>query len=236
MGLRHTLEILRRRTWSLLACAVLGAASVAGFSAAQSPAYSADARVVLRPATSDGPAARVDLVESEVVAAQAVASIPGATALELLDAVSARPIGIDGLVEITATSDRRSRATVIANTFARASFDELRRVTANPAAAEVVTLAAGAERTEPRFPARGIALGGLAGLLVGLMVAATREVLDERVRSVDEIERVTGLPVLAELHARSRIEEELHAPRGRRQSAFPVERGGTRVASQHRAP
>lgn len=53
--------------------------------------------------------------------------------------------------------------------------------------------------TTSRSPVSDGALGGLIGVLLGVGIAYTLEDLDERVRSSDEIERVTHLPVLAEL-------------------------------------
>ncbi|MGH7487301.1 MAG: Wzz/FepE/Etk N-terminal domain-containing protein, partial [bacterium] len=48
-------------------------------------------------------------------------------------------------------------------------------------------------------PKRDAALGGILGLLLAGGISLLREQLDDRVRSVEEIERLTGLPVLARL-------------------------------------
>ncbi|MFN2506346.1 MAG: polysaccharide biosynthesis tyrosine autokinase [Acidimicrobiales bacterium] len=48
-------------------------------------------------------------------------------------------------------------------------------------------------------PTRDAALGGFMGLVVGVGIALLRDRLDDRLRSVADIERATGLPVLAEL-------------------------------------
>jgi succinoglycan biosynthesis transport protein ExoP len=46
--------------------------------------------------------------------------------------------------------------------------------------------------------AETVGFGAIAGLLIGLAGAFLREQLDERIRSRDEVERISGLPVLAE--------------------------------------
>lgn len=48
-------------------------------------------------------------------------------------------------------------------------------------------------------PLRSGLIGGVVGLLLGLGIALLREQLDDRVKSRSELERVTALPVLAEL-------------------------------------
>lgn len=48
-------------------------------------------------------------------------------------------------------------------------------------------------------PLRDAVLGGFVGLLLGLGYSFLREQLDDRVRSRDELERLTGLPVLADV-------------------------------------
>ena len=48
-------------------------------------------------------------------------------------------------------------------------------------------------------PVRNTLLGGLAGLLLGIAVALTREKLDRRIRDPEDLEEAFGLPVLARL-------------------------------------
>jgi tyrosine-protein kinase len=50
--------------------------------------------------------------------------------------------------------------------------------------------------TSPK-PSRDAVIGGFAGLLIGLVLAMTREQLDRRLKHSSELERVFGLPVLA---------------------------------------
>ena len=48
-------------------------------------------------------------------------------------------------------------------------------------------------------PKRDAALGALVGLLLGTGIVFLREQLDDRIRSASEVERLTGLPLLAQL-------------------------------------
>ena len=48
-------------------------------------------------------------------------------------------------------------------------------------------------------PPRDAALGGFVGLLLGIGVSVLREQLNDKIRTADEVERHTGLPLLAQL-------------------------------------
>jgi capsular exopolysaccharide synthesis family protein len=63
--------------------------------------------------------------------------------------------------------------------------------------ASVVTRAAAPSAPSSPKPTRNALIGGFAGLLLGLMLALTREQLDRRVRHSKGLEDVFGLPVLA---------------------------------------
>src|SRR5439155_18719821 len=68
------------------------------------------------------------------------------------------------------------------------------------AAANAVLLspAYGAIKIAPR-PKRALALGGLAGLVLGLTLAFVIEALDNRVRSEHEVEGLLGAPLLGRI-------------------------------------
>jgi capsular exopolysaccharide synthesis family protein len=78
-----------------------------------------------------------------------------------------------------------------------------------------LTVVSGASR------ATRIIIGGLVGLILGLATAFTLEVWDDRIRRRDNLESVTGLPVIVEVPAFSRAERQelsiiaLDAPRSR---------------------
>jgi capsular exopolysaccharide synthesis family protein len=80
---------------------------------------------------------------------------------------------------------------------------------------------------------REAVLGGLAGLIIGLALAFLLDVLDRRVKSTDEIERLYGLPVLATIPAQRR---KLTASRVQHDelSVFQILRGGLGFISLRR--
>ncbi|MCU1459956.1 MAG: hypothetical protein JWO37_31 [Acidimicrobiales bacterium] len=65
--------------------------------------------------------------------------------------------------------------------------------------AQLITEAQTPSRPIGATPKRNGALGAVLGLVLGLGMAVLREQLDDRVHSREEAERITGLPVLAEL-------------------------------------
>lgn len=65
-------------------------------------------------------------------------------------------------------------------------------------AAVIAAPASAAGAAAERDPVRDGVIGGIVGLLLGLGIALTRELGDDRVRTLDDIGRATGLPVLAE--------------------------------------
>ena len=273
MGLRHRLERVRRRKWSVTVCWLLVSALVVTFLAFRPSSASARAEVLARPGVSQGPTAPagtresatavVDAVTSRAVVDEAVARVPGASRSELLASVVVRRLGTTDRIQITATSRHRARAAQLANSLARAFVESRRAIAANTkvravalvdaqlaklqtrldeldgetsgkssstgsaarlAAAttqfqsleerrrellrnqtprngtvELAVLASGAQSVWDMSPLEAAALGFALFLALAVIAVALRETADERVRSAQEIGRIAGLPVLAEL-------------------------------------
>ena len=141
MGLRHRLERVRRRKWSVLGCALVATVLVVTFLAVRPSSASARAELLARPAPIQGPAtiARgqesatdlVDAVTSRAVVDDAVARVPGASRSELLASVVVRRLGTSDRIQITATSRHRARAAQLANGLARAFVESRRAIAAD---------------------------------------------------------------------------------------------------------
>lgn len=141
MALHHRLELVRRRKWSALGCALLVSALVVTFLAIRTSSGSARAEVLIPPpapqaplatsGSSQSPTAVVDAVTSRAVVDDAVARVHGATRYELLSSVVVRRLGTTDRIEITATSRHRARAAELANGLARAFVDSRRALAAN---------------------------------------------------------------------------------------------------------
>jgi polysaccharide biosynthesis transport protein len=65
--------------------------------------------------------------------------------------------------------------------------------------AELIADAKVPDEPNSPHPRRDAALGAFVGLLLGLGVSVLREQLNDKIRSADEVERLTGLPLLAQL-------------------------------------
>ncbi len=109
--------------------------------------------------------------------------------------------------------------------------------------AVLVSPASAADATPNSSPVRSSVLGALVGLAAGIVVAAIRMSLDERIRTSEEIGRATGLPVLAELPRDQRLKKEptrlavLSSPRSALSEASRALRASIELReTEHRRP
>ena len=109
--------------------------------------------------------------------------------------------------------------------------------------AVLVSPASAADATTNSSPVRNSVIGALIGLVSGIIVAAIRMSLDERIRTSDEIGRATGLPVLAELPRDQRSKKEptrlavLSSPRSALSEASRALRASIELReTEHRQP
>ena len=218
--LQHYLTILRDRWISALVAAVLVLGAVVGFTFLQTPEYQATNRVFVQTQAGGSVA---DLNSGVNFASQQITSYADvATTPLVLDSVIER-LGLDMtaqelalqisttvppetlILEITATSEDPAEAAAIAN----ATSESLR--------AEVATLETAGEEpsveltvitpaTEPGSPSspsvpRNVAVGVVLAVLAAVAVAVLRDLLDNRVRRTEDIERTFEKPVIAAIPA-----------------------------------
>ncbi|WP_422770517.1 hypothetical protein ACN28C_28045 [Plantactinospora sp. WMMC1484] len=141
------------------------------------------------------------LAESRQVAADAAATLG---LHEELVAGRIRGASEPGLqiVTIRATAPTGPRAAAIANAITEAlghEVGELRIGGESPIATELFDRAAPPRTPVTPKPLLNLALGGLAGLLVGLALTSVRNRFDTRLRRPDQIEESLRLPVLCAL-------------------------------------
>ena len=161
MALHHRLELVRRRKWSVLACALLASALVVGFLAIRTSTGSARAEVLIPPLSPQGsnestgsapPApAVVDAVTSRAVVDDALAQVRGVTRSELLSSVVVRRVGTTDRIEIIATSRDRARAAQLVNGLARAFVESRRALAANSAARAIALVDAQLAEVQTRL-------------------------------------------------------------------------------------
>src|SRR4051812_8085479 len=133
--LRRAMQIVRRRLWILVLCAVLVPAAAVAVSATQQKKYTAEATLLFRdpqfdqklfgstfvPNSTDPDrqaATNLELVTLETVAARTAKRMPGVTPKQVSDAVEADTKGQADVVLIKATWPDAGRAATLANTFA----------------------------------------------------------------------------------------------------------------------
>lgn len=222
MQLRDFVAIARKR-WLLVAIvALVGAGCAAGLSLAVKPVYQAKASVYFSPPFGDSASdlsqgvnyTRYQMQSYASLATQPVVLRPvieslglDTTAEALADRVSATASQDTVILGIEASDPSPQRAAEIANAVAT----EVGTVAKNlmPGAggrASNMTIATVGEAIAPTQPVSprvvpNILAGLFGGLFLGFVVAVLRDLLDSRVRDVQDATAVTGAPVLAEIGA-----------------------------------
>ncbi len=222
MTLRDFLKLTRRRLGTILVCTLLGAVAAAGLLLVTPTTYSAQATAYVRvamPQTSDGSndsgsyAAAAQLASQKVKAfvsvftSQSVAESVikelnlDTTPAELADRVSASNAANSLTIVVTATGDSPEQARKIADAVVTQSAAQVKSLEGANSPVQVVMMApAGlSEITTTPSPMKYLAIGILAGLLIGYAIAFARQHFDTRLRTVDDITDKFKAPVLAVL-------------------------------------
>jgi tyrosine-protein kinase len=210
-----------RRRWRVLAVVLFLTTAAAAFVTWQAtPQYESSARIFV--ATSDADASQ--FYQGGVFAAQRVTSyadlVPKSRQLaddvaealggkvdptDLQSEITAQVVPDTVNLEITATNQDPVRARDIAQAYAEALSDLVSTLetpdgqTTPLIRAEIVDNASVSDSPVSPQPVRNIGLGVLLGLLLGVGLAVTRELLDKSVRTPDDLAVVTGAPVLGQI-------------------------------------
>jgi succinoglycan biosynthesis transport protein ExoP len=137
ISLREYLAVLRVRKWTIILCVVLITGAAVGFSAMQTPLYSAETRVLVEPiageSTTFNPLLPVDIsTQVELIASESVAALVREDLNldkpidSLLRGLSVTPQGETQVVNITYTSPDPEEARNVAQSFAD-NYIEFRR-------------------------------------------------------------------------------------------------------------
>ena len=209
------LSVLRRRKWIFMVTLVAVPAVAIALSVIQTPVYQASANVLLTPSqdtngTQGGgqpvyvDPARVAETQAELARVPAVldgalgsVAATGLTVEQFRKASSvSTTLGSDLLAFSVKNSDPR-RAMLLATAYAEA-FTEYTHSNDTGATAQVVREGDLAEKIAPRTVRNG-AIAIVLGILLALGVAFLADALDTRVRSVDVVRDVLGIPLLGQL-------------------------------------
>lgn len=224
--MRGLLRTLRRRLLLIVACVLIGAAAAVAYTQLVEPVYASTARVYVASADASDPAPASDAVPAadraagyvEVVQSQLLASqvqsrlqadadlgVPGDRVADLdalVDHVSATVVDGSPVVEIRYTDRDPVIAQRLAQAYAEGLVDTVADIErpdgggALPTTITVIDFASYEPHAISPVPLRDIPLGAAAGLLVGLLLAGLRQLLDNTISSPEQLQAVTDLPVL----------------------------------------
>ncbi|WP_424936885.1 MULTISPECIES: polysaccharide biosynthesis tyrosine autokinase [Bacteria] len=223
MEFRDYMRILRRSWALILILAVTGVAGGLGISLLQQPKYVATTQLYISVRTTG--AATVDLVQGQMFARQMVTSYVdivstplildpvvaklglGTTAAELAAQVTATARLNTVLIDVNVADSDPERAAEIANAVAASFTSAVQNTLERPVGsteASPVRVTVTQPATTPTSPASPnlrlvLALGGILGLAAGIALAVLRTVLDTRIRTPHDVERITSAPVLGRI-------------------------------------
>src|SRR5215208_2915862 len=209
------LRVLRRRLWIILVVAIMLAGLAVGLSFVQTPTYVASTLVLVGEKGTNIPSPNLEgevqgLQGSTETMARAVDTRPVAKAVverldlrqssqDLLDNLSAEPVALTSFIEVTYEDPNPKRAQQIVNTVGAEFSDRVALVSpsASSITATVWEHAAMPDSPVSPRPVRNGMLALALGLLLGVGLAFLLEHLDDRWRSPEEVEQVTGVPTLS---------------------------------------
>jgi len=237
LDLAEYVRAIVRGWWIVLMCAAAGLGGAAFVTSESTPMYQGMVRFyVVSPAVTGQSALQsvelsrgkmasyASLVKSDAFIAKVVqASGNGLTAGQTADSVSASADSETLMLTVTVSqpdSDKTlATVTAIANNFG-AAVNELEAGRTLPGGATVLNVVSGPavlpDPVSPRVPLN-LGLGILLGLAAGIVIAVSRRLLDKTLRTPEEVEVASGLPLLARI-------PYSHAASGR--AALLLERGG----------
>lgn len=218
MDLQQYLQTFRKYWRSTLAVLLLCTGAAVAFTYVQTPKYSSTSSALI---AVDTAASAGELSSGAIYAERQVSSFVALADSALVLEPVIDELGLDvtpqalrsrvsvsapagtSIVDVTVTDTNAGRASEIAN----AITASLKNVTSDvvptgPDGDEIVTVTVVEPATEssrpvsPR-PVLNIALGLIAGIVLGLGQALVRRLLDSRIRTRDDLEDITDAPVLA---------------------------------------
>ncbi len=259
MDLRDYVRVLRRRWRLVLLCLILGVGGAAGYVFTATPEYTASTQLYVAAAGGDllNLTQGTTLGQEQVQSYAQIVDSPQVTALastELNGELSAEQIAGEitataplntQLLDLSVTDKDPVRAAAVANAVSEqfARYAEDLNAGANLHSPVKVTVVRRATvPTAPSSPKKplDLALGLIAGLVIGVGGAVLRDVLDRSVTSPDQIQDLVGLPVLGVIardpDAVNRPLLVAGDPRSTRSEAFRQLRTNLRFINPDRPP
>jgi capsular exopolysaccharide synthesis family protein len=224
LGLRHYLDVLRRRKWIVLAVVAAAIAVAALISALQKPVYQAQEKIVIGQgntliapgaagAFQQYSATMANLLESNVVARNVIDSLRLPLSEEaLLSKVSVSINPQTAVLQVSVQDHSRAQARRIASQIGVVFTDLVKSKFGHepvptgvpgeppqPLTANVWDPAhINSARVKPK-PVRNVFIAGVLGLVLGLLAAFLREHFDRRLRTREDVELAFGAPVIGQI-------------------------------------
>jgi len=209
----HLISVIRRRIWTVVAVATVLTGVVVGFSLMQTPRYEASIRIVVGQASgSDVPVDVFSLQQLTQTVTEAANTRPVANDVikslglsmnpdTLLDNLDVEQIKATQFVEITYTDTDPQRAQRVTDAVGEALSERMSELDTGDATltARVWEQAMLPKQPVSPKPVRNGLVALAAGVLLGAMLAFLQEYLDDRWRSPEELERMSGRPNLGML-------------------------------------
>lgn len=223
MELKDYLRVARRRWVSIVAAAFIGLGLAAGYTMLQIPQFQAKSQLFL---SVQAGASAADVSQGNAFAEKRVTSYVSLAMSPRVLAAAAQELGLSDaqilaskvvassptqtvLIDITATDSSPQLAADIANAVAAeliAAVNEVDDV--NIVRLSIFEEAApAAAPSSPRVPIN-LALGALFGLLLGVTYALLRELLDTKIRSLEDVEETVDGGILGTFSSDAGIEKE----------------------------
>ncbi len=238
MDVQEYWRVLRQQVWAVVGCTVLVTVLAAGWSLTRTPVYASTTQLMVSSAQN---ANALEAFQGGALAAQRVASytvlasgrLMAQQVIDKLD-LDATPDDLVGRVEATVIPDTliiqvkvRDTNAKRAQATAKAYADELVVATRSidgevdiPIKATVIDPASFSDDPVAPRTLLNVLVAFLAGLLLGLVAAVLRHLLDTSLRTPEDIARVTDAPIMGTIAAEGTqtrgvtIDElDSHAPR-----------------------
>jgi non-specific protein-tyrosine kinase len=216
--LRTYLRVLGERWKLILLFVVVGGAAAVGVVALTPKSYEATAQLYVTSNVGSGDSAIAQqqqaYVQYEVQTYAAIVGNPDVltgikqdlnlplSASALKSKLSASSTTGESIINLHVSDSNAQRAADIANSASRAfvtAIQNYNTTTANgqPSVRLFITSSASApSKPQSPNPVLDVGLGLLLGLLVGAAVAVSRDILDTRIKTADELAKVSGAPVM----------------------------------------
>lgn len=215
-AVQRYLAILRRRWLVALLTAVLTLGGVIAATVLQPPQYEATASIFVRTdagGTVADRSAAADYARQQISTYADLTTTPlvldpvieelglATTSADLSRRVSAAVPEDTLLIEVTGRAGDPEAAARLADAVAASLRTQVQTLEGSGVELTVVTPAAPPERPASPDPVQDLALGTVAALLAGLLAAVLRDLLDSRVRTAEDVRRLTDLPIMTSVPA-----------------------------------